>query len=95
MRQRKKLDCTRITISPWPLDQLVTPFISITTVFIYEQHSRRLLISIERLLRALALLLENNSHPTECLNINPSGGISEVTRLGTVFELFKANATNS
>ncbi|KAJ6607038.1 transferase family-domain-containing protein [Mycena sp. CBHHK59/15] len=68
-----------------PLDQLVAPFIPIAVVFIYEQPTSTPdveLIPVERRQRALTLLLDYYPHLTGRLQINPSDGTREITRLG-------------
>lgn len=79
-----------------PLDQLVTPFIPIQVVFVYDRPKSTPdveLISVERLQRALALLLGHYPHLTGRLNIDSSDGTFEITRLGTGAELFVAQCS--
>src|SRR5277367_2716207 len=81
-----------------PLDLLVAPFIPIAVVFVYQQSTSTPppdveLIPIERLQRALTLLLDYYPHLTGRLHINPSDGTREITRLGTGAELFVARCS--
>ncbi|KAJ7662015.1 transferase [Mycena polygramma] len=68
-----------------PFDHLVPPFIPITAVFIYKKTlaSPDELIPVNRLQRALSLLLEYYPHLTGRLQFNPSDGTPEITRPGT------------
>lgn len=75
-----------------PLDTLVTPFIPIAVVFVYAptaSHSQP--ISLSRLRRALAVLLEHYPNLTGRLSINTNDGTRSIDRLGSGAELFSAS----
>ncbi|KAL6054710.1 Transferase [Balamuthia mandrillaris] len=80
-----------------PLDQLVLPFVPIAVVFLYRKPtsgaSSSELLPMERLARALALLLDYYPHLTGRLQINPSDKTPEISQLGTGAELFIAQCS--
>lgn len=76
-----------------PMDHLLLPFVSIAVVFVYKQpelNRNSKLISIERLQRALRLLLNYYPHLTGRLQLDPCSQTYEIARLGTGAELFVA-----
>ena len=78
-----------------PLDILVAPFIPIAVVFVYQRPTSTSspdaeFIPVERLQRALTLLLDYYPHLTGRLHLNSTDGTREITRLGTGAELFVA-----
>ncbi|KAF7977913.1 hypothetical protein HWV62_2484 [Athelia sp. TMB] len=79
-----------------PFDQLTSPSIPIAVVFVYKHPTSTPdveLIPVERLQHALTLLLNYYPHLTGRLQINPSDGTPEITRLGTGAELFVARCS--
>ncbi|KDQ12476.1 hypothetical protein BOTBODRAFT_34444 [Botryobasidium botryosum FD-172 SS1] len=79
-----------------PFDQLVSPSIPVAVVFVYKQPALTIdteIIPVERLQRALTLLLDYYPHLTGRLQIDPSDGTPEITRLGTGAELFVAQCS--
>lgn len=76
-----------------PLDQLVAPSVPIAVVFVYAPSPDVELIPVERLERSLTLLLDYYPHLTGRLQINPSDGTPEISRLGTGAELFVARCS--
>ncbi|KAJ7129267.1 transferase [Mycena epipterygia] len=76
-----------------PLDLLVTPGIPIAAVFVYKQATEVEIIPVERLQRALTLLLDYYPHLTGRLQVDQSGGTHHITHLGTGAELFVARCS--
>lgn len=79
-----------------PFDHLVDPSIPTAVVFVYEQPTSTPdveLIPVERLQRALTLLLDYYPHLTGRLQVNPSDGSREITCLGTGAELYIARCS--
>ncbi|KAK0195329.1 hypothetical protein F5146DRAFT_1132817 [Armillaria mellea] len=77
-----------------PLDQLVAPSVPVAVVFVYAPSPDIELIPVERLERSLTLLLDYYPHLTGRLQINPSDGTPEISRLGTGAELFVARCSD-
>eukprot|EP00762_Andalucia_godoyi_P003230 ANDGO_06671.mRNA.1 Anthranilate N-benzoyltransferase protein 3 len=78
-----------------PLDQVVLSFVPIAVVFVYRPSvgSPSELIPIERLQRALALLLDYYPHLTGRFSVNQSDQSPEITQLGTGAELLSATCS--
>ncbi|KAF9639182.1 hypothetical protein BFW01_g10079 [Lasiodiplodia theobromae] len=82
-----------------PLDQLGPPFVPTTVVYAYKQsasssiadenHSE--LIAVDRLARAMELLLDYYPHLTGRLRFNPSDGTPEIAHLDAGIELLEAS----
>ncbi|KAJ3856977.1 transferase [Lentinula lateritia] len=75
-----------------PLDQLVAPFIPVAVVFVYEQSGSTETIPVQRLQRALELLLDYYPLLTGRLHI-ATDGTYEVTSLGAGSELLVAQCS--
>ena len=77
--------------SPWrlgPCDHLIASFIPVAVVFLYRGP-----ISLDRLRRALALLLDHYPHLTGRIDSDPADHTAVVTSIGTGAELLWAACT--
>lgn len=84
-----------------PIDQLVPPFVPSTVVCVYKHPGSSSmadangsqLIAVDRLARAMALLLDYYPHLTGRLQFNPSDGTPEIAHLDSGIELLEARCS--
>lgn len=84
-----------------PIDQLIPPFVPSTVVCVYKQPGSSSmadandskLIAVDRLARAMALLLDYYPHLTGRLQFNPSDGTPEIAHLDSGIELLEARCS--
>ncbi|KAF2141491.1 uncharacterized protein K452DRAFT_228766 [Aplosporella prunicola CBS 121167] len=86
-----------------PFDQLGPPFVPITVVYAYKRPGTSStevqdansseLISIDRLARAMELLLDYYQHLSGRLQFNPSDGTPEIAHLDTGIQLLEARCS--
>lgn len=84
-----------------PIDQLVPPFVPSTVVCVYKRPlsssmadaNGSKLIAVDRLARAMGLLLDYYPHLTGRLQFNPSDGTPEIAHLDSGIELLEARCS--